>query len=353
MHKAVVLCEHNLRDWRLRYAAGDAPAALPYEVDSLERAGISVDAYGVWAGRIPTKARHVVEHRLGYSVQVPLAASAAVTRADVVLALLEREAILPSLFKRHKVPPYGRKPLVVWSVWLADDIRNADSDRRAEILRRFESADLITHMSPDERETFVDLGIPEERLFTFTYGVSHEYYRPGDGPRDIPVLAVGQDRGRDYATLFAGVDGTRLSVDVVCKPENLTGLAVPDNVRIHAPVGHRAYRALLQRAQVVAIPTRVMSYPTGSSVALEAAASGCVVAVTDTPAMRRYVTDETGLLVPPGDPLAWRAVLTMAHDDAAARERLGQAARESIVSTFNAQRTWRELADVMRARGIL
>ena len=71
MHKAVVLCGHNLKDWRRKYASGDAPAALPYEVDSLDRAGISVEAHGVWAGRFPTKAMRPRRHMRYYPAVGP------------------------------------------------------------------------------------------------------------------------------------------------------------------------------------------------------------------------------------------------------------------------------------------
>jgi glycosyltransferase involved in cell wall biosynthesis len=355
MPRAVVLSGHDLAEWRARHARGDAPAALPYEVDALGSAGFDLTVKGISGGPLVTKARHVVEHRTGVSVQVPMRAVPAVARADVVIALLEGEGVLPGLMKRRHLPPYSRVPLVVWSCWLADDISRADPERRRLLRRRIEAVDLITHLSRHEKQAFVDLGIPEERLFAVTYGVSHRYYLPGDDEeRDLPVLAVGQDRGRDYATLFDGVRGTGLVVDVVCKPENIRGLDVPDNVRLHAPVSHRAYRDLLRRARIMAVPTTVMAYPTGSSVALEAASSGCCVVATDTPAMADYFRHgETGVLVPPGDPTGWRDALLALVDDPERRQRLGAAARRSVETTFNAEHMWHELAGVMRERGLV
>ena len=354
MPRAVVLSGHDLGAWAAKFAAGDAPAALPYEVDSLRAAGYDVRIHGISGGRLVTKLRHVAEHRLGYSLQVPLRAAPSAFRADVVLALLEGEGVLPGLMKRRGLPPYAGRPLVVWSCWLADDIQRADATRRAELKRQIQAVDLVTHLSRHETSIFTDLGIPEERLFPVTYGVSHRFYRPTGALRDIQVLAVGQDRGRDYATLFDAVRGTDLSLDVVCRPANLDGLDVPANVRVHAPVSHREYRALLTRAQVMAVPTRVMSYPTGSSVALEAASSGCCVVVTDTPAMADYfVQDVSGALVPPGDHLAWRETLIALAADPERRERLGTGARLSVETSFNAEHMWLELADVMRDRGLV
>lgn len=354
MTRALVLSEHDLDAWGRRFRRGEVPAALPYGVDTLADEGWTLGGARRAADPPWRRLRDLVEHRAGFPVERALRGARETRRSDVVLALLEREGAAPSLLKRAKVPPYGSAPLVVWSCWLADDIRSADPDRRRKLKRRFDGADLITHLSRHETEIFTDLGIEEDRLFPVTYGVSHEFYVPGPGERDIALLAVGQDRGRDYGTLFEAVRDTDLVLDVVCKPENLAELDVPDNVRVHGVVPLPEYRRLLQRAQVVVVPTRDLAYPTGSSVALESASSGACVAVTGTRAMRDYFTDEVdSRLVDEGDVDGWRRVLRELRDDPDQRTRLGGAARLSVETRFNARHMWTELAGVMRARGLI
>lgn len=352
--RVTVLHGHDPRVWAAAHADGEAPARLPYEVDALSRCGFDLDVHGRRALRRLGKARDVVEHRSGLRVQSALRGARSARHSDLVLALLEDEGALPSLLRARRVPPYAGRPLVVWSCWLADDVTRADRDTRERLRRRFAGADLITHLSRHETATLVDLGIPEERLFAVTYGVSHDYYRPSGRTRDIPVLAVGQDRGRDYATLFDAVRGSGLPVLVVCRPENLAGLVVPEEVTVSPPVPHRTYRDLLQRARVVAVPTREMAYPTGSSVALEAASSGCCVVSSDTRAMRDYLVDDhTGVLLPVRDADAWRRTLGDLTRDPARTDRLGAAARTSVTDRFNAAHMWQEVAAVLSERGLL
>ncbi len=355
MTRALVLSEHDLDAWSVRYRSGEVPARLPYGVDALE------DELG-WAlsgSRRATdprwaKIRDVVEHRAGFPVEQTLRGAREVRRSDVVLALLERQGATAATLRARKVPPFGSTPLVVWSCWLADDLRSAGPAERQGLKRRFDGADLITHLSRHETSIFTDLGIDEDRLFPVTYGVSHDFYVPGDGIRDIEMLAVGQDRGRDYRTLFEAVRGSDLVLDVVCKPENLVDLDVPDNVRVHGVVPLPTYRTLLQRAQVVVVPTRDLAYPTGSSVALEAASSGACVAVTGTRAMRDYFTDTIdSRLVAEGDVAGWRDLLTELREDPAQRTRLAAAARASVESKFNARHMWTEVASVMAERGLV
>lgn len=354
MTRALVLSEHDLGSWARRFADGEVPSRMPYGLDVLERVGFDLHGVDQPGGRLVGKARDIVEHRLGYPVLRGLRAAPAVARADVVLALLERQGMLPGLLKEHRVPPYSRTPLVIWSCWLADDLRTADGETRRRLVRRVRAADLVTHLSRHETEILVDAGLSEDRLFPVTYGVSHHYYTPGDGPRDLALLAVGQDRGRDYAALFDAVRGTTLTVDVVCRPGNLTGLDVPPNVRVHGTVPLTEYRALLRRARVVAVPTHDLAYPTGSSVALEAASSGAAVVVTSTRAMSDYFTDGVDArLVPEGDVEAWRSVLGELAADPEQVRRLGVGGRQNVVDHFNADHMWSELACVLRTRGII
>lgn len=355
MPKALVLSGHDLRAWRGEYATGAAPAELPYEVNALREADVDLVVRSNFASPLVDRLRRKVEHRTHYSVALPLRGLATVASVDVVVALLEREGALPSIMRRRRIPPYSRRPLVIWSCWLADDIRGASPEHREVLRRRYAGADLITHLSRHETSVFTDAGFAEDRLFPVTYGVSHRYYVPGEeSERDIDLLAVGQDRGRDYATLFEALEDTDLTMALVCRPENLAGLRVPDNVRVLGTVPRAEYRHLLRRAKVVAVPTQVLTYPTGSSVALEASSSGCCVVATDTPAMADYIADGmSGLLVAPQDSTGWREALLRLRADDDLRRQLGEGARRSVEERFNAEHMWTELAGEMRRRGLL
>jgi len=353
MVRAHVLSGHDFSQWRKLHSEGHTPSALPYGVDVLERHGWSLSSAGRADHPAVVKLRNVVEHRTGMTVEQPVRSIRGIAKSDLVLTLLEREAFLPGLVKGWRVPPFSKRPLVIWSCWLADDLMRADTERRRWLIRRIQSADLIAHLSRHETEVFTSLGIHEDRLFTMTYGVSHDYYTPQSHERDISILAVGQDRGRDYGTLIEAVRDTRLTLDIVCKPDNLRGITLPENVRYHGTVPIPTYRRLLSRANVVAVPTTEMAYPTGSSVALEAASSGCAVVVTGTRAMRDFFEDNrSARFVGEADIHGWRIVLQELTDDPRQVARLGEKGREVVVQRHNADYMWTELADTLTTRGI-
>ncbi|MCW2738255.1 glycosyltransferase family 4 protein [Nocardioides sp.] len=353
MTRALILSEHDLEAWGRRFRSGEVPAPLPYGVDALEDLGWELRGARRAIDPRWRKVRDVVEHRAGFTIERALRGIGEARRSDVVLALLEQQGAAASVMRRAKVPPYGSTPLVIWSVWLAEELRAADAGTRRRLAERYAGADLITHMSVHETEILEAAGIGRDRTLAVRFGVNDDFYTPGTGERDIDLLAVGQDRGRDYETLFEAVRGTDLVLHLVCRPENVAGLDVPDNVRMLGVVPLEHYRTLLQRARVVAVPTRDLAYPTGQSVALEAAASGACVAVTGTRAMRDYFEDgATGRLVDVADVEGWRTLLVELREDEGQRERLGAAARLSAETRFSARMMWADIAEACRARGL-
>lgn len=353
--RALVLSEFDLDIWYAEYLSGTRPTVLPYGVEALREDGFDLVSAPISRTAAGTKMRNVVEHRIGFPVEQAVRAAGQVARSDQTLALLEQHGMAAALAKRWHLPPYARRPLVIWSCWLADSFTRLEPSARRSLARTLASVELITYLSRSETEIFTSLGFSREQLFPVTYGVAAAYYTPDpDVAKDIDILAVGQDRGRDYGTLFKAVAGTALRVDIVCKPGNLTGTQVPANVTVHPPVDHVTYRQLLRRAKVVAVPTVEMAYPTGSSVALEASACGACVVVSGTRSMREYVTDGVnGLLVAVGDADGWRSALSLALSDAGLRDRLGAGARESVSTRFNTRVMWHELANVLVERGLV
>lgn len=352
--RMLAFSEHPLQVWRAQYKAGRRSTALPYGLEALEQRGYVIEGQHTSTSRLGTKLRDVIEHRLGYPVESAVRAIPKATRTDVIIALLELQGVAPSLLRRRRAPGYASTPFVLWSCWLGDELRNVPRDEALARIRRFDGADLIVYLSQNQRDVFTDLGVAEERLFGMTWGVADDYYSPDDTPRDLDVVSVGLDRGRDYATLFRAVADTDMRVDVVCIPENLQGLDVPPNVTVHFRLAHDEYRRMLRRAKVVAVPSFEMTYPSGSSVALEASACGTCVVATATEPLGEYLThDHNALLVNVGDAEQLRATLSATLADPALRERIGTAARRTVENRFNTRSMWFELDDVLRERGLL
>ncbi len=185
------------------------------------------------------------------------------------------------------------------------------------------------------------------------FGVDTGFWAPADGKSRAAepfVLAIGNDGRRDFATL---VDAARL-VDVPFRiytshprPDDL-----PDNVSWRPADWHRQIlsdaevRSLFRSAAVVAVPLRPSLRPSGQSVALQAMACGRPVVLTETDGLWSRSTLVDGrnvLLVPPRDPPALAAALRRAVDSPVESERMGAAARASVLEHSTIERYATEL----------
>jgi glycosyltransferase involved in cell wall biosynthesis len=269
---------------------------------------------------------------------------------------MEEYAVVPAWFKRRRLRPYARPPIVALTCWLADDARRATPEGRERLRRRMAPVDLVVLLSRNQTEILVDLGLREEQLLAVPFGIEEDFFTPpADGAvRDIDILAVGQDRGRDYATLFEALAGTDLEATVVCKPDNVRDLHPPPNVLVLPPVPQTEYRRLLRRARVVAVPSHELSYPTGQSVAMEAAATGACVVVTGTAPMREYFVDgETAFLPAAGSAESFRAALRAALGSESRRLEIARAGRELVLAEYTTTHMWERIFRHVEAVGLV
>jgi glycosyltransferase involved in cell wall biosynthesis len=342
-----------LKHWE----AGDAPVQS-YRVETLARAGVEL-WYSDAAHRRPWTLRPVRRvirrlERLAAPFLQTVLATGRVARSDAVLAVFESQGNGLAALRSLRVWPYTRPRFAVVSCWLAMDAPGLGRWRLRAYRWAYRGVDRVVYFSRNQTPVYRDvLGIPADRLAVVPFGIDHEYFSPPPSDDDDGyVLAVGRDKGRDWATLLDAVRDTDLDVKVACRPEDVAGLDVPANVELLGYVDRPTYRSLTARARVVAVPTHVLAYPTGQSVTLEAMAMGKCCVVTDTPAMRDYLEDGVdAVLVPPGDSDRLRRALLQVVADAELRKRTGVAAREAVDARFNAPAMWRAIAEVLTAEG--
>jgi glycosyltransferase involved in cell wall biosynthesis len=140
---------------------------------------------------------------------------------------------------------------------------------------------------------------------------------PEDPPHVLYVGRLSEEKG--IRELVAATEGI---ARVVVGDGPLRDLA-PDTVGFVSP---RQLGAYYERAAVVVCPSRREGY---GVVAREAMAYGRPVVASAVGGLVDAVEHEvTGLLIPPGDPVALRVALERLLEDAGLRHRLGEAARE-------------------------
>jgi glycosyltransferase involved in cell wall biosynthesis len=156
-------------------------------------------------------------------------------------------------------------------------------------------------------------------------GVDLEVFRPGEAAgRSGLVFAAQGGRAnefKDYRTLEAALGQLDGRVELVA-------LGDP-------PVTQFEVAERLRAAELYVHPTRADTFPSG---VLEALACGTPVVASRVGGIPEQLTDETGVLVDPGDPAALAAAIASLLADPARRERMSGAAAADARARFSLDR---------------
>lgn len=149
------------------------------------------------------------------------------------------------------------------------------------------------------RPNYVYLPIPSDGDFA---GVRPE-------PADEPYVFAGGGELRDFASLFAAVDGTGIPLTVVTHSPATLGVegSPPEGCRVLFRMPLARFLALLAGARFVVVPLRGLDTPHGHTTIAQALSLGKAVVTTRGAAVADYVRDGVeGLLVDPGDVAGYR-----------------------------------------------
>lgn len=268
------------------------------------------------------------------------------SRAAVTVAMFESEAHGLALWRL--VTRRRRPPLVVISCWLGELARSGGW-RRGLYRRLYRSVDAVVVFSSNQVDTLVELlGIQRDRIHVVRFGVDLDELAGVEVHDSGAVAAIGRDLGRDWHTLAAAVAGTGWSLDLMTRHGQVEGIDLPSEVRFIEPTDRAGYLEVLARASVVVLPSEIREYPTGQTVLLEAMALGKACVVTDTPAMREYVTDGLdAVLVPVRDAAALRSAVADLLVEEGRRNQIGAAARRTSDAAGGAKTMWDSINAVL------
>ena len=327
---------------------------LPYRIDYLRQYGYLPSFSDVryrrpWNAPPLASALNRLE-ALGVPALQTLAMAPHIVRSDAVLAMFESEGHLLAMARALRVPMSRRPAMVVISCWLTSILPTVGQSRLTWYRRIYRAVDAIVVFSTNQIGPLAQmLDIDEQVVRYVPFGVDSDWFAPPSVRADDGfVLAVGRDRGRDWPTMLAAARATGLPTKILCRPSQIAGLAVPDNVEVLGYVDGETYRSLLHRARVSVVAISDVPYPSGQTVALESMAVGKATVVTSTPALVDYLDDRVNALtVPASDVPALAHAIKEAFEDVALRDTLGSGARTAVERSFNASAMWAGVAAVI------
>ncbi|MEQ1935139.1 MAG: glycosyltransferase family 4 protein, partial [Fimbriimonadaceae bacterium] len=248
-----------------------------------------------------------------YSGLDPLRALKLLTRyrdVDLLLSVFEASCTLPLLLRRV----FGYRPkIAMWDLipeeqWLPRSVLQRIS------LPRVDHLFLLSEYHNEYLERKF-----HRRGTVIWQHVDTDFYTPAPAVARGPILAIGDDHGRDYDTFIEAV--CELDVDVVLKTRRT--LRIPSGCKARfAQIQKRLtfieLRDLYAAARVVVVPLHQTLNASGVGSVLEAMAMGKPMIVSDNPPIRDYfVPGKTAVVVPSHDPARLRdAIRELVTDDA-------------------------------------
>ena len=160
------------------------------------------------------------------------------------------------------------------------------------------------------------------------------------GLRKPLICAVGLEF-RDYPTLLTAVSNLDVLVIIAAaspwskRSDTTAGEDVPDNVIVRRFTQYEL-RNLYAASEFVVVPLYDVGFQAGVTTILEAMSMEKAVICTRTMGQTDVLTEvETGLYVPPGDPVALRATIVSLLENPEEAARMGENGRKQIVQSMS------------------
>ncbi len=198
----------------------------------------------------------------------------------------------------------------------------------------YDTADAITIPSTYSRRTYIDRGIPPEKIHMLPYGVLLDrFQKVADPPTDrFEVIYVGRislPKGFQYLLqAFANlrVPNKHLTVigGVVPQMRGVLEKLPQDSVTFTGPIPQAQLKEWMSRSHVMVMPSLDDGF---GMVMNQAMACGCpVIATTNTGAEDLFTEGVEGFVVPIRDPAAMTDRMQRLAEDSALQQRMSEAA---------------------------
>jgi glycosyltransferase involved in cell wall biosynthesis len=209
-----------------------------------------------------------------------------------------------------------------------------------------------------EKERYArHFGIPVDRFDLVRWGVEPSTVHIDDAPPPIDcpyICALGKD-GRDYGTLIEAMKRLpELTLVLVAQPYNLTGVDIPNNVKIYCDIPRDEALNILKHSQFMALPLEDDDTSCGHITLVSAMFFRKSIIATNSSGIADYFPlGYDAPRVAAGDVDGWvKAIRTMA-DDRARQQRCAAAGEKFVYQYCSHDAAYRGTMELFRKAGIL
>lgn len=225
--------------------------------------------------------------------------------------------------------------------------------RRWLLGRCWNSFTAIVCLAQKQKEDLTEFGIKPEKISLIRFGVDTAYFHGAAESEKGPIVSIGKDISRDYATLLEAAKQCGLPVEIIASRKNIPIDAnIPGNVTVRYDLPLGELRAAYARARFAVVPLfseeNFGGDPSGQTVLLETLAMGRAVIASERSWLTEYLdTDSDILCVPPANPAALAEAMKRLWDDGALRKQLAEHGQRTVRQEYSSRRFAEELMRVV------
>lgn len=303
----------DARIWESKFYSGSLVGVndkTPYGYGRAEQYGFSIEFSKIGdTGFISNVARIFLRVVLGFDFIHAWRNRQAMRGADVIWTHTESQYLAVAavqMMMGSNVPVIGQ------SVWIFDQWPRLSFIKKIFYKALMRKIRVLTCHSP-VNVAFAKSLLPHADIRLVPFGIASETKIPPRrrDQRPVRVLAVGNDKHRDWITLAQAVDGQDEMLLLVLSqtfPKRL--LRDAGNIEARSARSNAELTEAYQGATVVCVPLSTNLHASGITVIQEAVLAGVPVIATDTGGLRDYFTEDEIRYVPIGDARALRHAIS-------------------------------------------
>lgn len=264
-------------------------------------------------------------------------------RFDLLLSVFESSCMFPLLLRRLGAAP---PKVAMWDI-VPDEEWKARRVIQDIVVPRIDRLFLLATSQQAYLRQRWNRDIPSTVVWQH---MDTDFFRPGRRNPDGPILAIGEDHGRDWDTFIEAISDLDCEVLIKTKRElPLHRVRKARVTQLRDRLSYAELRALYDRCRFVVIPLKTTLNVSGVGSLLESMAMGKASVISDNPPMRDYFKDgETAIVTKVGDVDALRNGIERLVADPDMAMRMGDNAREFAESKFSNRVFGKRLAAAIR-----
>lgn len=300
--------KHVFNKWR----RGQGPDGLLFGANHLQRMGYTVDFFDDAYSPLnllhplfyPLEHAVIAQIGMGFKLDQALCLWPKYKNYDLIIGAND-SAGLPILFLKYI--GLVKKPVVFMTAGLAGALKGKTNTWVGKFYKKIlPMADVFTAYSQVEIDFFEkEMYITSGKIKHIPLAVDWPFFSKKSKLKRSIISAVGVEQGRDYKTFFEAVRDLPIKVEIACHPDNIKGLSVPPNVKVHLNIPVKEVLKIYQKSILTVVPCVERYRSSGQVVLLEAASAGLPIIASSIKGLTTAFDFEDGkhlLYVEPEDP---------------------------------------------------